>query len=94
MHNDVNDHENVVVSYDDNLIQREIIAHEVEMLNSRVSNSSKKESSHELENSHMPQLEVKADDLILAAKLGKALLEKNQILTSENFRISRKLEVR
>ena len=94
MHNDVNDHENVVVSYDDNLIQREIIAHEVEMLNARLSNNSKKENSHELQNSHMSQLEVKEDDLILAAKLGKALLEKNQILTSENFRISRKLEVR
>ena len=42
----------------------------------------------------MSQDQVKEDDLVLAAQLGKALLERNHELTSEYYNLSVKLEVR
>ena len=73
----------------------EIIANEVERLNKKLNNESKRKGECKvLPNSSMSQDQGKEDDLVLAAKLGKALLERNHELTSEYYKLSIKLEVR
>ena len=64
------------------VLHQETIAHQVKMLNEKLKKS---ESNH---------IDVNEEDLILAAKLGKALLEKNEDLTSEHLKLKSRVEVR
>ena len=78
MHNDVDHQENVVESDGCNPYDK---------LSLKLNDDAKEKSESEF------QLEAKEEDLVLAAKLGKTLLEKNEELTVEKSRIYRKYEV-
>ena len=71
------------------ILSKETIAHQIEMLNDKISNASKHPR-----NFQTYPIEIDEDDLILAAKLGKALLAKNEELTSEHCTLMGKVEVR
>ena len=87
MNNDMVDHNEVEVVKDDHLYEPDILAEQEEKLCEKI-------KTHKLKSSAELQLEAKEEDLVLAAKLGKTLLEQNEELNSENYRHLRKLEVR
>ena len=64
------------------ILHHETMANQVAILNEKLKKS---EPSH---------TDVDEEDLILAAKLGKALLEKNEDLTSEHHKLMSRVEVR
>ena len=95
MHNGELEPDLPAVSNDITMLHQDTIANEVERMNKKLNDESKRKGECKvLLISAMTQDQGKEEDLVLAAKLGKALLERNHELTPEYYKLSRKLEVR